>query len=314
MSTVNRVLITGAAGYIGHQVGNALSDEHVVIGCDIRPNSDAHFDIRIMDINDASLTDLMRQQRITHVVHLASVLEASEDRARDYRIDVDGTRNVIEACLSADVAHLTVSSSGAAYGYHADNAAWLRETDPLRGNPEFAYAWHKRLVEDMLAEYRQSHPQLKQLILRPGTVLGQSTRNLITNLFLKPRILTIKGADSPFVFIWEKDVVNIICLGVVGAKTGIFNLAGDGALPLNDIARRLNKPALALSPVVLSGALWFGKQLKLTRYGPEQLKFLRYRPVLANDRLKSEFGYTPQKSSAEVFELFCTGLVQEHSQ
>jgi UDP-glucose 4-epimerase len=42
----------------------------------------------------------------------------------------------------------------------------------------------------------------------------------------------------------------------------------------------------------------------LSRYGPEQVDFLRYRPVLANDRLKREFGYTPQKSSREVFDLF----------
>ncbi|EAR10749.1 SDR family oxidoreductase [Reinekea blandensis] len=313
MSKDNRILITGAAGYIGHQVGNALAKEHQVLGCDIRACSAAQFEIKHLDINDETLADLMREHRITHVVHLASVLEASEDRARDYRIDVDGTRNVIEACLAAGVEHLTVSSSGAAYGYHADNAEWLSEADPLRGNYEFAYSWHKRLVEDMLAEYRQSHPQLQQLILRPGTVLGQNTRNLITNLFLKPRILTIKGADSPFVFIWDKDVVNIICLGVTENKTGIFNLAGDGALTLIDIARRLNKPALSLSPLLLSGALRLGKRLKLTRYGPEQLKFLRYRPVLANDRLKAEFGYTPHKTSAEVFELFCSGLMQEHS-
>ncbi|WP_419536372.1 SDR family oxidoreductase [Endozoicomonas sp.] len=314
MPTANQILITGAAGYIGHQVGNALARTQVVIGCDIRPNTAADFPIEIMDICDASLVELLRSQQITHVVHLASVLEASEDRERDYRIDVEGTRNVIEACLQAGVHHLTVTSSGAAYGYHADNDPWLQESSPLRGNYEFAYSWHKRLVEEMLEQYRVDYPGLKQLILRPGTVLGRNTRNLITNLFLKKRILTIKGSDSPFVFIWDEDVVQIICDGVLQHKSGIFNLAGDGALTLRDIARFLNKPVFTLPPALLKIALAIGKTIGLTRYGPEQLKFLRYRPVLANDALKQQFGYTPRKTSAEVFQLFTEHLDREAAQ
>ena len=314
MPTVNRILITGAAGYIGHQVGNALAKTHFVLGCDIRPNPNANFAIERLDICDTALAELLRNQQITHVIHLASVLEASEDRDRDYRIDVEGTRNVIKACLQAEVKHLTVTSSGAAYGYHADNDPWLQENSPLRGNYEFAYSWHKRLVEEMLEQYRADYPALKQLILRPGTVLGKNTRNLITNLFLKKRILTIRGSDSPFVFIWDEDVVQIICDGVLHDKSGVFNLAGDGALTLKEIAHHLHKPVITLPPALLKVALAIGKTTGLTRYGPEQLKFLRYRPVLANDSLKQQFGYTPKKTSAEVFQLFTEHLEKEATQ
>ncbi len=313
MSAVKRILITGAAGYIGHQVGNALAEQHRVFGCDIRANPNARFDIKIMDICDAGLLDWMRRQKITHVIHLASVLDASDDRERDYRIDVSGTKNVVEAALAAGVEHLTVTSSGAAYGYHPDNAPWLCEQDPIRGNYEFAYSWHKRLVEEMLADYRREQPQLQQLILRPGTVLGRDTRNLITNLFLKKRILTLRGADSPFVFIWDQDVVNIIRDGVVHSKTGIYNLAGDGALTLRDIAQRLRKPVISLPVGLVTAALWLGKRLSVTRYGPEQVKFLRYRPVLANNALKEQFGYTPEKTSDEVFQIFAQHLGEDNA-
>ena len=37
-------------------------------------------------------------------------------------------------------------------------------------------------------------------------------------------------------------------------------------------------------------------------YGPEQVDFLRYRPVLSNERLKSIFGYTPELPRARCFE------------
>ncbi len=298
-----RILITGAAGYIGHQLGNRLADYFHVVGTDLRGRDDLRFPLEIADVRDAALAKLLQREQITHVVHLASILQASPDRARDYDIDVNGTRNVLECCIKAGVQHFTVTSSGAAYGYHADNPAWIDEQDALRGNTEFAYSDHKRLIEEMLADYRHQHPSLQQLIFRPGTVLGTDTRNQITNLFMAPRILALKGSDSPFVFIWDQDVIGAMEMGIREDKTGIFNMAGDGSLTMGEIARRLNKPLLTLPVWLVKAGLqvakWRGKPT-----GPEQVNFLRYRPVLSNRRLKEEFGYPLAKTSAETFEYF----------
>lgn len=298
-----RILITGAAGYIGHQLGNRLAADLQVIGTDLRSRDDVAFPIHLLDIRDAGLTELLEREQVTHVVHLASVLQASKDRRRDYDIDVNGTRNVLDSCLKAGVQHLTITSSGAAYGYHPDNPAWIDEQDALRGNPEFAYSDHKRLVEEMLAEYRQYHPELQQLIFRPGTVLGAATHNQITELFMTPRILALKGSDSPFVFIWDQDVIGAMEMGLRQSKTGIYNMAGDGALSMRDIATRLNKPLRTLPvwlvKIALQVAQWRGKPTS-----PAQVKFLQYRPVLSNRRLKEEFGYPLSKTSAEAFEYF----------
>lgn len=304
-----RILITGAAGYIGHQLGNRLASDFAVIGTDIRGRDDTQFPIRKLDVRDPALVDLLRSEQITHVVHLASILQASPDRARDYDIDVNGTRNVLECCLQAGVRHFTVTSSGAAYGYHPDNPPWIDEQDALRGNPEFAYSDHKRLIEEMLAEYRNNHPELAQLIFRPGTVLGAETRNQITELFRAPRILALKGSDSPFVFIWDQDVIGAMEMGLRESKAGIYNMAGDGALTMREIAQRLNKPLVTLPVWLVKAGLqiakWRGKPT-----GPEQVRFLLYRPVLSNRRLKEEFGYPLAKTSAETFEFFveCTRI------
>ncbi|WP_201558833.1 SDR family oxidoreductase [Psychrobacter sp. 72-O-c] len=304
-----RILITGAAGYIGHQLGNRLATQYYVIGTDIRSRDDLAFPIKVLDVRDQGLVALLKEEDISHVVHLASILQASKDRSRDYDIDVNGTRNVLECCIEAGVHHLTITSSGAAYGYHADNPAWIDEQDALRGNTEFAYSDHKRQVEEMLADFRQQHPQLQQLIFRPGTVLGTDTRNQITSLFMSPRILALRGSDSPFVFIWDQDVIGAMEMGIQKDKTGIFNMAGDGALTMKDIANRLNKPLLTLPVWLVKAGLqvakWRGKPT-----GPEQVNFLRYRPVLSNRRLKEEFGYLLAKTSAETFEYFieCNGL------
>lgn len=301
-----RVLITGAAGYVGARVGARLAAEMPVVGTDLRARGadELGFEVLGVDVRDRGLAALLRERRITHLVHLASVLEDAGDRARAYDIDVNGTRNVVECALAAGVQHLAVASSGAAYGYHADNPAWISEDAPLRATPAFAYAHHKRLVEEMLAGYRASHPSLQQLVLRIGTVLGATTDNQITALFLRRRILAIRGSASPFVFIWDEDLAAAIAHGVRASRTGIYNVAGDGALPIREIASRLGKPTRELPASLLRAALALGRALGVGRYGPEQLDFLRWRPVLDNRRLKEEFGFTPTKTSAEAFTIF----------
>jgi UDP-glucose 4-epimerase len=225
-------------------------------------------------------------------------------RQQAFAVDVTGTRNVVDACIRHGVRRIVVTSSGAAYGYHPDNPVPLTEDAPCRGNPEFAYADHKRQVEEMLAEVRATHPALEQVVLRVGTVLGAGTQNQITALFHRPRLLAIRGSDSPFVFIWTRDLARIVQRAATDGPPGIYNVAGDGWLTVDDLAARLGKPVLRLPAWGLKAALAVARPLGLSPYGPEQVRFLQYRPVLSNDRLKSVFGYTPELTSAQVFDLW----------
>ena len=158
---------------------------------------------------------------------------------------------------------------------------------PVRGNQVFAYSHHKRLVEEMLADYRSRHPALEQVVLRIGTILGANVRNQITDLFEKPRLLAIAGSDSPFVFIWDQDVVAII-VRPFARRAGRHLQRGRRrrARPSTKSPRAWASAALSCPPWLLKGALAVLKPLGLTQYGPEQLDFLRYRPVLLNTRLK----------------------------
>jgi UDP-glucose 4-epimerase len=99
-------------------------------------------------------------------------------------------------------------------------------------------------------------------------------------------------------------VIEIICRGLRERSEGIFNLAGDGALSLREIAELLGKPYRALPAWLVRAALSLLKPLGLSQYGPEQLDFLRYRPVLSNNRLKQDFGFSPRYSSREAFLAF----------
>ena len=307
---MNGVLVTGSSGYLGSQVVAALAARGDVstVALDVREPAQRlpGVSYEIGDIRAPEVDAIVARHRPRVVIHLASIVTPGKrsDREFEYSVDVGGSRNILEACVRHGVRRIVVSSSGAAYGYHPDNPEWLTETDPVRGNQTFAYAWHKRLVEEMLADYRVRQPQLEQVVFRIGTILGATVRNQITDLFEKPRLIAIRGADSPFVFIHDQDVVGAILHAVDAPVTGIFNVAGDGKLTILEIAQRLGKRCVVIPASLLQAALWLLKRLRLTQYGPEQVDFLRYRPVLDNRRLKEVFGYVPKLGSAEVFDLW----------
>jgi len=309
---VTVVLVTGGNGFLGTSVVRGLAEAGLsVVSADLAvpPEPVPGVEHVVMDVTSADAVEAAFADReVEVVVHLASIVTPGRDssREREYAVDVTGTQHVVDACLAHGVRRIVVSSSGAAYGYHPDNPTWLTEEDPVRGNEVFAYSHHKRLVEELLASLRASDPQLEQVVLRIGTILGERVDNQITALFERPRLLKIRGADSPFVFIWDTDVVEIICRAVTSPVTGVFNVAGDGTLTVDEIAARLGKPVLTIPESALRLGLRVGRRLGLTAYGPEQTIFLKHRPVLANDRLKEVFGYTPSKTSAEAFEAWRT--------
>ena len=210
------VFITGAGGYIGRLTVAALADKrpamNKIIAGDIREVADdrrfAGVEYIAIDIRDPELGKRFREHQVDVVVHLAAVVNPGKkpDRGFLHAVEVEGTLNVLKACLFAGVRKFIYTSSGAAYGYYSDNPEWLTEDDLIRGNPEFPYSDHKRQVEEMLAQHRRVHPELNQLIFRCCTILGATANNQITDLFDSKRVLGLAGCEShscsPGIWMW----------------------------------------------------------------------------------------------------------------
>lgn len=312
-----KILITGAAGDIGSRLVDDFQHNPQV---DLYTTALASLPgcvqstHKSFDIRDPAFIQWVKQIKPDVIIHLASIIQLPENMSREqaYDIDVKATQSLLDAAVEIGVKKIVVTSSGAAYGYWSDNPQWLTEDMPVRGNDDYFYSSHKRQVEEMLAYYRAKYPALQQVVLRPGTVLGPNFENPITNMFSKKIITGIAGSPSPFVIIWVDDLVAYLIEAALTDVAGVFNVAGDGTLTLKQIAKHLNKPYVGIPSGLLRAVLSILKPLGLSQYGPEQVKFIEFRPVLANIKIKKVFNHQPAKSTEQAFFAFLDQSQKEY--
>ncbi len=311
-----KVLITGISGFVGSMIvkkilnSDSLQEKVTeIIGVDIRePNWIKDYNIKFYkaSITDDSMESIFKEHQVESVIHLASMMAPTSklSRKQEYDIDVGGTENVCQMAIKHGVKQFITASSGAAYGYYADNPEWIKETDALRGNYEMPYAYHKKLIDELLQDTQKKHPDFKVLTFRIGTILGDTISNQITDLYKKPILFGVRGGDSRFVYIYDEDVADAFIHGLVNEKKGIFNLIGDGALDLEEQAQLLGKKSVRIPYSFLKWGIGSLRALKLTQYNVEKINFVRYRPVLLNKSLKEDFGFTPKHTSKQAFVRF----------
>src|SRR3954453_9541294 len=109
-------------------------------------------------------------------VHLAFAIFGGRDETR--QVNLQGTRNVFEAAISAGVKRLVYASSVAAYGFHPENPQPLTEDVPARGSEGFYYSRQKAELEDLLDELLLGSG-VEAYVFRPCIVAGPRATMLI---------------------------------------------------------------------------------------------------------------------------------------
>ncbi len=256
---MNNILITGSQGYIGNLllqkcVTNRSCFQNIV-ALDIRlPSAEKRLpgvEYVEEDIRSENVSALIERYQINTVVHLAAIISitGTHSAAYEYDVDVNGSANLITACVKNGVKSFIFSSSGAAYGYWPSNVdTVLTEEMPMLGNIEIPYSYHKYLVEELLKKTALEHPEMEQYIFRVGTILGKNTKNPITDYLKREKLLCLKGYPSAFVAIWDEDLVEIFWKATQDGKPGIYNVAGDGSVKSKDLAVLLGKERIVKCP------------------------------------------------------------------
>jgi len=256
------VAVTGPTGEIGQAVVTALERSREVgrvLGMARRSFDPSERGWKKVSYRRGDVLDRKAVARLLKdadvVVHLAFIIMGGPQETS--AVNLDGSRNVFEAAVSAGTERLVYASSVAAYGFHSENPQPLTEDVPARGSANHYYSAQKAEVEVMLWK-TLGGSSTSAYVFRPCIVAGPDAPLLIDSLpytqiserlpgpvmrlldgvpILKP-ILPDPGV--PFQLVHHDDVASAMRAGVLGrGAPGVYNLAGPGQLTVTELAREL---------------------------------------------------------------------------
>ncbi|MCY7352488.1 MAG: NAD-dependent epimerase/dehydratase family protein [Cytophagaceae bacterium] len=177
------ILLTGATGLVGSFTARRLLEANQKVRALVRPDSDRHLLADVaqqIEWLEGDILDVLSLERamegVSQVVHAAAIVSfVPRDRRSMHKINVEGTTNVVNACLQTGVRKLLFVSSVAALGRSSkkigpepqiidENARW--EESPLNSN----YAKSKYLAE--LEVWRGASEGLSVVVVNPSLILG----------------------------------------------------------------------------------------------------------------------------------------------
>ncbi len=304
------VLVTGVAGYWGSRVAARLTawPEVHVIGLDVEPPRDRgcrDIDLIQADVRNPLLAELLSSEQVDTVCHLTFVdsLRPSES---SFETNVMGTMKVCGACAQAGVRKLVLKSSTAVYGAQPGNSAFLTEEHPLRGSHRYGYTRDMVEIEAFCNGWRRQVPNLALTVLRFPSVVGPTVDTAMTRFLREPWTPVLLGFDPMMQVIHEDDVVEALVHAILDGTPGVYNVAAEGVLPLSRlmaIAGKIGLPVFHLFAYWGIGLLG-GTGLRLTRYVPIELDYVRYPWVGDLARMREVLCFTPRYTAEEALREF----------
>ncbi|HEY2410149.1 MAG TPA: NAD-dependent epimerase/dehydratase family protein [Polyangiaceae bacterium] len=265
------VAITGASTLLGTHLIGVLEEEPSVrrIVCldSSRPRSTGAkaraYDIDLTrSVAEERLAETFSAEAVDVVVHLAFL--DSPNHAADYAHELEsvGTMQLLNACRRTQVHKVVMWSQTFLYGAHPTNPNYLSEKHPLRARRSEPFFANKIDAESEIARFGLPGRGRIATILRGAPLLGPNADNLLTRYLSRRFIPTVLGFDPLWQFLHEADAVAALRLAVLRDAPGIFNIVGDGVLPLRTAIRLAGRSSLPLPRSFASGitaALWLAQ-------------------------------------------------------
>jgi UDP-glucose 4-epimerase len=306
------VAITGVSGYIGTRLVELAEEEAPgvpILGLDIQePEIDAeNLTFVERDVRADDLADLFEEHDVEALVHLAFILDPIHDLEEMRSVNLEGTRNVLDAAAEAGLAHVTVASSSTAYGAFPDNPDYLTEEDPLRAHehdPPFHYSKHKVEQEWICDEFEEGNPDATVTRIRPTIVMGAHIDNFISRFAERGTLVGFRGTDPPMQFVHEEDIARIFWKAVEEREPGAFNAVSKETMNLSEMAEASGGRFLRLPAKVAFGlnSLAWKLRLPVAEAPPGNLHYSRYRWTADNSRATEVLGWEPETSSREAYQ------------
>lgn len=309
-----KVLITGASGFIGFHLIEAAMRQGLSVYAGVRSGSDVShlkgYDVRFCALDYNKPDELKRQLAATgcqYIVHAAGATRAASQDAYD-TINAQYALNLAQAAMEGlghRLASFALVSSLAAMG-PLDNREEVID-EQIVPSPVTAYGRSKLLAEQKLSTL----PELPLLVLRPTAVYGPRERDLFIVFRAVSKGIEAYIGRSPqqLSFVYVKDLASVIINALFsGLRHESFNISDGGSYDqyaLADLSKqilhqrtlRLHLPygmvkGLAVTMEKLYG--WRGKTPVLNREKLHELTAANW--VCSIEKAKTKLSYHPKYS------------------
>lgn len=307
------IFITGATGYIGNNLAKRLANEGNTIHALCRDAAKQHLlqhpNIKVFNgdiLNQASVEAAMAG--CTQAYHLAAFARVwAKDASTYYRMNVEGTKVVLDAAKKLGVQKLVFTSTAGVLGPSGTRP--VKENDARIGDVMNEYEDSKTQAENLCRRYVSEYG-MNIVIVNPPRIYGpgiETESNAVTKLAKlymqgKWKIMPGNGTKTGS-YVYIDDVVNGHILAMQNGRTGQrYILSGVNAsykqffdALASVTGKRLHLFKLPVWAMLLAGwfmmlkTLFTGKPPLLT---PKWIRKYLYDWSLSCEKAQQELGYT----------------------
>ena len=303
------ILVTGGAGHLGNVLVRSLLEKGEKVRVLVLPGEDVSslegLDCERVEGNVLDPEKLrLAMQGVDLVYHMAALVAITSDKYElMYKVNVEGTRNVIEACREMGVRRLVYTSSIHALGRPEEGTTVDETVEFDLTNPSGAYDRTKAIASTLVQEAAKNG--LDAVIVLPTGVIGPSDfrRSEMGEMLLawmkeKPSIST----DGAYDFVDVRDVAEGHILAAASGRSGEAYLLSGTQVTVSNY-RRLVQDAAGIRSHEIKIPGWFVKFIapmaeffyKITRTRPRITKYA-IETLQSNSRItclkaETELGY-----------------------
>jgi len=247
-----KVLITGAGGFVGRYLTAALTERHPgwILDAPVAPAGQISLDVTDPQAVEAWVRD-SHPDIVVHLAAVAAVTSSEKDPRLAWRVNLDGTLNLVLAMQAyAPDAHMLFVSSAEVYGQSLNAGRQINEEALLQ--PVNPYAASKAAADILVRQ--AAIGGLSTTVVRPfnHTGVGQNDAFVLPNFAsqvarieagLQPPVIWVGGLDEERDFLDVADVIDAYMLLIERRKElpkgGVFNVASGVPVRIGDLLERL---------------------------------------------------------------------------
>ena len=297
------ILVTGAAGSLARIVTEMLAPQDEIVGADVRPlppGRPFEGEFYCVRYTQRRMAEVFRRHKPEVVVHLGRI-RGTESLSTSYRYNqnVLGTRNLFDLALKHGARRVVVLSTFHVYGAHQHNHVGLTEDAPLRASQIFPQLADAVELDHTATSYLWRYRRVETLVLRPANIVGPSLNNMISRLLRAKAVPRLLGYDPMLQFLHERDCARAICLAVNSKRWGVYNVAGEGAVPWSKAIKLADAVPMPIPHFLAYPMVGSLAALRLI-FPKHMMDYFRYPTVISDDLFREDFGYRPQYDSVET--------------